>query len=239
MIEKLKKWMQESRSIVFFGGAGVSTESQIPDFRSDDGLYQAQSEFSYRPEEMLSHDFLINHADVFFTYYHSYILHPKAQPNPAHEALAEWERKGNLSGVITQNIDGLHQLAGSQNVMELHGSVHENYCVDCKASYPLAFMVQADGIPICPKCGGMVRPDVVLYGEALNQDVTEAAVQAIRHADLLIIGGTSLVVYPAAGLLRYYKGKRLVLINKEPTRMDKKADLIFREPIGEVLKQTL
>jgi len=239
MIEKLKKWMQESQSMVFFGGAGVSTESQIPDFRSDDGLYQAQSEFSYRPEEMLSHDFLINHADVFFKYYHSYILHPKAQPNPAHEALAEWEKKGNLSGVITQNIDGLHQLAGSQNVMELHGSVHQNYCVDCKASYSLAFMVEAEGIPTCPKCGGMVRPDVVLYGEALNQDVTEAAVQAIRQADLLIIGGTSLVVYPAAGLLRYYKGKRLVLINKEPTRMDKKADLIFREPIGEVLKQTL
>ena len=239
MIEKLKKWMQESQSMVFFGGAGVSTESQIPDFRSDDGLYQAQSEFSYRPEEMLSHDFLINHADVFFKYYHSYILHPNAQPNPAHEALAEWEKKGNLSGVITQNIDGLHQLAGSQNVMELHGSVHQNYCVDCKASYSLAFMVEAEGIPTCPKCGGMVRPDVVLYGEALNQAVTEAAVEAIRQADLLIIGGTSLVVYPAAGLLRYYKGERLVLINKEPTRMDKKADLIFREPIGEVLKQTL
>jgi len=231
--------MEESRSIVFFGGAGVSTESQIPDFRSEDGLYQAQSEFSYRPEEMLSHEFLVNHPDVFFKYYHSYILHPQARPNPAHEALAEWEKKGNLSGVITQNIDGLHQLAGSQNVMELHGSVHQNYCVSCGTTYPLSFMVEEEGIPKCPKCGGMVRPDVVLYGEALKQTVTDAAVQAIRQADLLIVGGTSLVVYPAAGLLRYFRGKRLVLINKEPTRMDKRADLIFREPIGEVLKQTL
>lgn len=239
MIEKLRIWMEESQSMVFFGGAGVSTESQIPDFRSEDGLYQAQSEFSYRPEDMLSHDFLMNHPDVFFKYYHDYILHPNAQPNPAHEALAEWEKKGNLAGVITQNIDGLHQLAGSKNVMELHGSVHQNYCVGCGASYPLSFMIEAQGVPACPKCGGMVRPDVVLYGEALNQSVTKAAVQAISQADLLIVGGTSLVVYPAAGLLRYFKGKHLVLINKEATRMDRKADLIFRDPIGEVLKQTL
>lgn len=239
MENKLKRWMEESQSIVFFGGAGVSTESQIPDFRSADGLYQAESEFSHRPEEMLSHDFLMNHTETFFRYYQSYILHPQAQPNPAHCALAQWEERGKLTGVITQNIDGLHQAAGSKQVMELHGSVHQNYCVRCGATYPLSFMVAAEGIPHCTKCGAMVRPDVTLYGESLNQEVMQAAVDAIRESDLLIVGGTSLVVYPAAGLLRYFSGERLVLINKEATPFDHKAQLIFRESIGKVLEETL
>lgn len=239
MRNQLKTWMKESRSIVFFGGAGVSTESQIPDFRSSDGLYQAESEFSHRPEEMLSHDFLMNQPETFFRYYRSYILHPEAMPNPAHCALAEWEKRGNLTAVITQNIDGLHQAAGSKRVMELHGSVHQNYCVGCGESYPLNFVVESDGIPRCTKCGAMVRPDVTLYGEGLNQEVTQAAVEAIRGADLLIVGGTSLVVYPAAGLLRYFSGNRLVLINKEATPYDHKAQLIVRESIGKVLKETL
>ncbi len=239
MRNQLKTWMKESRSIVFFGGAGVSTESQIPDFRSADGLYQAESEFSHRPEEMLSHDFLMNHTETFFRYYRAYILHPEALPNPAHCALYEWEARGNLAGVVTQNIDGLHQAAGSKRVMELHGSVHRNTCVGCGASYPLSFMVESEGIPRCTHCGAMVRPDVTLYGESLEQEVIGAAVEAIRGADLLIVGGTSLVVYPAAGLLRYFSGDRLVLINKEATPFDHKAQLIFREPIGKVLKETL
>lgn len=239
MENKLKRWMEESRSIVFFGGAGVSTESQIPDFRSPDGLYQAKSEFSYRPEEMLSHDFFMDRAEIFFRYYRGSILHPEAKPNAAHWALAEWEKRGNLSCIITQNIDGLHQAAGSKHVMELHGSVLRNYCMGCKATYSLSFMVESKGIPRCTKCGATIRPDVTLYGEGLDAQVTQAAVEAIREADLLIIGGTSLVVYPAAGLIRYFRGDRLVLINKEATPMDDKAQLIIRESIGKVLKETL
>jgi NAD-dependent deacetylase len=239
MKDHLKIWMKESRSIVFFGGAGVSTESQIPDFRSADGLYQAKSEFDYRPEEMLSHDFFVNEPETFFRYYRGFILHPEAKPNAAHCALAEWEKLGNLAGVITQNIDGLHQAAGSKNVMELHGSVHRNYCVGCGATYPLSFMVESEGISRCTKCGDIVRPDVTLYGEGLDADVTQAAIEVIGRADMLIVGGTSLVVYPAAGLLRYFQGNRLVLINKEATPFDGKAQLIIRESIGKVLKETL
>ncbi|BES64207.1 NAD-dependent protein deacylase [Gottschalkiaceae bacterium SANA] len=239
MKNQLKIWMKESRSIVFFGGAGVSTESQIPDFRSADGLYQAKSEFNHRPEEMLSHDFFVNEPETFYRYYRGFILHPEAKPNAAHCALVEWEKMGNLAGIVTQNIDGLHQAAGSKNVMELHGSVHRNYCVGCGATYPLSFMVESEGISRCRKCGDIVRPDVTLYGEGLANKVTQAAIELIRRADMLIVGGTSLVVYPAAGLLRYFRGNRLVLINKEATPFDDKAQLIVRESIGKVLKETL
>jgi NAD-dependent deacetylase len=239
MIEKLKAWMEAARFMVFFGGAGVSTESAIPDFRSADGLYRAEDEFAHSPEYMLSHDCLINQPDLFYSYYKTQILHPEALPNPAHKALAEWERRGNLKGVITQNIDGLHQMAGSDHVVELHGSVLKNYCLACGKAYDVDFILGSDGIPTCSACGGMVRPDVVLYGEGLEEEKVTEAIRLISQADLLIVGGTSLVVYPAAGLLRYFTGDHLVLINKEATAMDDRADLIFRDPIGQVLKKTI
>ena len=232
-LEQLQKWIDESENIVFFGGAGVSTESGIPDFRSVDGLYNQQ--YAYPPETILSHTFFQKNPEEFYRFYHNKMLFPEARPNAAHLKLAELERAGKLKAVVTQNIDGLHQAAGSVNVYELHGSVHRNYCMKCHAFYDLDFMVKSQGVPRCPVCGGMIKPDVVLYEESLDQETIEAAVLAISRADMLIIGGTSLAVYPAAGLIRYYRGNRLTLINKSPTPYDKEADLVIAGPIGEIL----
>lgn len=230
--ERLQKMIDESSRIVFFGGAGVSTESGIPDFRSVDGLYHQH--YRYPPEVMLSHSFYRAHTAEFFDFYRDKMLYLDAQPNAAHRKLAELERAGKLSAVVTQNIDGLHQKAGSKTVYELHGSVLRNYCERCRKLYSAEYMRQTEGIPTC-SCGGVIKPDVVLYEEGLDQDTLYGAVGAIRKADMLIIGGTSLVVYPAAGLVDYYTGHRLVLINKSTTPMDANADLTIRGSIGEVL----
>ncbi|NLT96693.1 MAG: NAD-dependent protein deacylase [Christensenellaceae bacterium] len=229
--QSLQELVDKSRRIVFFGGAGVSTESGIPDFRSAGGLYGMK--YKYQPETMLSHSFFVTHPEEFFEFYRSKILYPDARPNKAHLKLAEMEKAGKLTAVVTQNIDGLHQMAGSQNVLELHGSVHRNYCMKCRAKYGLEFILHSTGVPRC-KCGGMVRPDVVLYEEPLDGDVMYRAAMAISKADLVIVGGTSLVVYPAAGLLSNYDGA-LVLINKSATPYDSRAQLVIREPIGETL----
>ena len=231
--QQLQDWISESSSIVFFGGAGVSTESGIPDFRSVDGLYNQQ--YKYPPETILSHTFFQQNPEEFYRFYHNKMLFPNARPNAAHRKLAELEGAGKLRAVVTQNIDGLHQAAGSVNVYELHGSVHRNHCMKCRQFYDLDFMMKSDGVPRCPVCGGTIKPDVVLYEEALDQETIEGAVLAISRADMLIIGGTSLSVYPAAGLIRYYRGNRLTLINKSPTPYDKEADLVINRPIGEVL----
>lgn len=236
-IQKLNELIQGSDSVVFFGGAGVSTESGIPDFRSVDGLYHQK--YDYPPETILSHTFYNEHPKEFFRFYYEKILLPgrAARPNKAHRKLAEWEQQGKLKAVITQNIDGLHQAAGSRNVLELHGSVLRNYCEDCGAFYDVDFMLKecgAGSIPVCPKCGGRVKPDVVLYEEGLNSEILNRSVEAILHADVLIIGGTSLVVYPAAGLIDYYRGNKLVLVNKSATSRDAEADLVISAPIGEV-----
>ena len=231
--KQLQDWISESRRIVFFGGAGVSTESGIPDFRSVDGLYNQQ--YRYPPETILSHTFFEKNPEEFYRFYRNKMLFPDAKPNAAHRKLAELEAAGKLDAVVTQNIDGLHQAAGSVNVYELHGSVHRNYCMKCRAFYDLDFMVKSQGVPRCPVCGGIIKPDVVLYEEALDQETMEAAVLAISRADMLIIGGTSLAVYPAAGLVRYYRGNKLTLINKSPTPYDMEADLVINRPIGEVL----
>ena len=230
---QLQKWIDESDNIVFFGGAGVSTESGIPDFRSVDGLYNQQ--YAYPPETILSHTFFEKNPEEFYRFYHNKMLFPNAKPNAAHLKLAELERAGKLKAVVTQNIDGLHQAAGSVNVYELHGSVHRNYCMKCHQFYDLDFMIKSEGVPHCPVCGGMIKPDVVLYEESLDQETIEAAVLAISRADMLIIGGTSLAVYPAAGLVRYYRGNKLTLINKSPTPYDKEANLVIAGPIGEIL----
>ena len=232
-LEQLQKWIDESENIVFFGGAGVSTESGIPDFRSVDGLYNQQ--YQYPPETILSHTFFQKNPEEFYRFYHNKMLFPNAKPNAAHLKLAELERAGKLKAVVTQNIDGLHQAAGSVNVYELHGSVHRNYCMKCRQFYDLDFMMKQEGVPRCPVCGGIIKPDVVLYEESLDQETIEAAVLAISRADMLIIGGTSLAVYPAAGLVRYYRGNKLTLINKSPTPYDKEADLVIAGPIGEIL----
>lgn len=232
-LEQLQKWIDESENIVFFGGAGVSTESGIPDFRSVDGLYNQQ--YQYPPETILSHTFFQKNPEEFYRFYHNKMLFPNAKPNAAHLKLAELERAGKLKAVVTQNIDGLHQAAGSVNVYELHGSVHRNYCMKCRQFYDLDFMMKQEGVPRCPVCGGIIKPDVVLYEESLDQETIEAAVLAISRADMLIIGGTSLAVYPAAGLIRYYRGNKLTLINKSPTPYDKEADLVIAGPIGEIL----
>ena len=236
-IRKLQDWIDESQNIVFFGGAGVSTESGIPDFRSTDGLYHQQ--YDYPPETILSHTFFEKNPAEFYRFYRDKMIVQGAKPNAAHLKLAELERAGKLKAVVTQNIDGLHQAAGSKVVYELHGSTLRNYCTRCRKKYPLSFITESTGVPPCtePNCGGIVRPDVVLYEEGLDQDVIEGAVAAIRRADMLIIGGTSLVVYPAAGLINYYAGKKLVLINKSPTGMDYRADLAISAPIGEVFSQ--
>lgn len=215
-LDTLKQWVAESQRIVFFGGAGVSTESGIPDFRSADGLYYQK--YDDPPETILSHTYFVNHPEGFYRFYRDKMLYLDAKPNSAHQKLAQWEREGKLLAVVTQNIDGLHQAAGSRRVYELHGSVHRNYCQLCGKEYDGAFMRQSKGIPRC-QCGGLIKPDVVLYEEALNQDVLEGAVSAIGRADLLMVAGTSLAVYPAAGLINYYTGNRLVLINRTPPPM--------------------
>lgn len=239
MDEKLKKIIDESQNIVFFGGAGVSTESNIPDFRSESGLYHAQQKYGHSPEEMLSRTFYMNHTQLFYQYYKENLIYPDAEPNDAHKALAKLEEMGKLKAVVTQNIDGLHQKAGSKQVYELHGSVLRNYCERCGKFHDLDYIVDEancdSGIPKC-ECGGIVKPDVVLYEEMLDDNCINGAVDAISKADTLIIGGTSLVVYPAAGLIRYFRGKNLVLINKSKTSYDDKADLVIYDAIGKVMK---
>ena len=231
-IEKLQKIIDEHDNIVFFGGAGVSTESGIPDFRSQDGLYNQQ--YDYPPETILSHTFFMKKPEEFYRFYHNKMLVEGAQPNAAHLKLAELEKAGKLKAVITQNIDNLHQMAGSKNVLELHGSVYRNYCMKCGRFYDFRYMVDSQGVPKC-ECGGMIKPDVVLYEEGLDQQVIAKSIQAIMDAQVLIIGGTSLAVYPAAGLIDYFRGDSLVVINKAPTPRDSAADLLIKEPIGQVM----
>lgn len=231
-IEKLQKIIDESSNIVFFGGAGVSTESGLKDFRSADGLYAQK--FKYPPETMLSRSFFDAHTDEFYAFYKGKLLAQGIKPNAAHYKLAELEKAGKLSAVITQNIDGLHQAAGSENVIELHGSVHRNYCMDCGKFYDAQYMTQSDGVPMCT-CGGVIKPDVVMYEEALDDAVMQSATRHIAAADVLIVGGTSLVVYPAAGLVNYFDSGKIVLINKDATMFDGTANLIINEPIGQTL----
>ena len=234
-LETLKKWIDNSDNIVFFGGAGVSTESGIPDFRSVDGLYNQQ--YDYPPETILSHTFFRRNTEEFYRFYRAKMLALDAKPNAAHKKLAQWEQEGKLKAVVTQNIDGLHQAAGSKMVYELHGSVHRNYCQKCGAFYDARYMLESKGIPKCEKCGGIIKPDVVLYEEGLDDATMRGAIRAISHADVLIIGGTSLTVYPAAGLIDYYNGNKLALINKSVTPMDSRADLLVQGPIGEIFSQ--
>ena len=230
--ETLKKWLAESKNIVFFGGAGVSTESNIPDFRSTDGLYNQQ--YAYPPETILSHTFYMRKTEEFYRFYRNKMLFPDAEPNRAHKALAKLEAEGRLKAVVTQNIDGLHQKAGSKEVMELHGSVLRNFCQRCGKFHGIEAILHSDGVPKC-ECGGTIKPDVVLYEEGLDQHTIQRSVYHISNADVLIIGGTSLTVYPAAGLIDYYNGNKLVLINKSVTAMDSRADLVISGPIGEIL----
>lgn len=234
MSDLLRQWVRESHRIVFFGGAGVSTESGIPDFRGVDGLYRQK--YAYPPEMILSHSFFASRPEEFFRFYRDKILITDAKPNPAHEKLAQWEAEGRLQAVITQNIDGLHQKAGSKKVYELHGSIHRNYCTRCGKFYTAEEIAQTTGVPRC-ECGGVIKPDVVLYGESLDEGIMRAAISALSTADLLIIGGTSLSVYPAAGLVDVYTGNRLVLVNKTPTPRDDRADLVVHEPIGRLFAQ--
>ena len=236
---ELKKLIDESDSIVFFGGAGVSTESNIPDFRSENGIYNAVNQYGYPPETMLSHSFFISHPDIFFDYLRKNLIYPDAKPNNAHIGLAKLEEMGKLKAVITQNIDNLHQMAGSKNVYELHGTLYKNYCTKCGKNFDVDYVMNSSGIPRCDKCGGIVRPDVVLYEEGLDGTTIYKSVDAIEKADVLIVGGTSLNVYPAAGLIDYYRGNKLVLINKSVTSYDRRANLIIRENIGEVFKEVL
>ncbi|MFZ1412286.1 MAG: NAD-dependent protein deacylase [Micropruina sp.] len=235
MGSELQRIIDNSRRIVFFGGAGVSTESGIPDFRSGDGLYSRAARTMIAPERILSRSFFVDHTGDFYDCYRSHLLYPDARPNPAHRALATWERAGKLSAVITQNIDGLHQAAGSQRVLELHGSVHRNSCQDCGKAFGLDAVLSAHGIPRCDSCQGVIKPDVVLFEEALDEWVIDETVAELAAADTLIIGGTSLVVYPAAGLIQAFGGDNLVLINREPTGFDHLATLCINEPIGETL----
>ncbi len=235
-IEKLKEWIAQCENIVFFGGAGVSTESSIPDFRSTDGLYY--QEYAYPPETILSHSFYRKNAEEFYRFYHKKMLYPDAQPNDAHKALAKLEQMGKLRAVITQNIDGLHQKAGSKEVLELHGSILRNYCEGCGKFYGLDTIMEAEGIPRC-SCGSMIKPDVVLYEEGLDQDILNRSVNHIRNSDMLIVGGTSLTVYPAAGLIDYYTGNKLVVINRTPTPKDAYADLLIADQIGRVFREIM
>ena len=233
-ISALQEIIDESKNIVFFGGAGVSTESGIPDFRSEDGLYHEK--YSYPPERIISHSFFLTNPEVFYRFYKEKMLCLDAEPNAAHRKLAELEQAGKLKAVVTQNIDGLHQKAGSKIVYELHGSIHRNYCLRCHKFYPAEFIKASEGIPYC-SCGGVIKPDVVLYEESLDSKTIEDAVTAIAHADTLIIGGTSLVVYPAAGFIDYFRGKHLVLINKAETGRAVRAELSIQAPIGEILAE--
>ena len=237
MINELKRIISESESIVFFGGAGVSTESGIPDFRGSDGLYEREDESGYSPEELLNERCLRLRPRAFFDYYRSNMIYENAEPNEAHRYLAELERQGKLSAIVTQNIDGLHQKAGSKNVIEIHGSVHRNYCVKCGKTYTLSHILDSSDIPTC-ECGGIVRPDVVLYSEGLGSAFFEAE-EAIYNADTLIVGGTSLTVHPACTLLDSFEGEHLIIINQTPTPYDGYAELIIREPIGEVFEELM
>ena len=234
-IRELQKMIDDHDNIVFFGGAGVSTESGIPDFRSVDGLYNQK--YDYPPETMLSHSFFVSHTEEFFRFYKDKVLALDAKPNAAHYKLAEMEAAGKLKAVVTQNIDGLHQAAGSKTVFELHGSVHRNYCTRCGKFFDARYVADSDKAPYCDECGGLVKPDVVLYEEGLDSRTISGAIDAIRNADVIIVGGTSLVVYPAAGLLDYFGGDKVVLINKGSTDRDRMADLVIKEPIGEVLSK--
>ena len=231
-IEQLREAVQKAKTIVFFGGAGVSTESGIPDFRSVDGLYNQK--YDYPPETILSHTFFVRHPEEFYRFYHDKLLSHDAQPNAAHKKLAEWEQQGKLNAVITQNIDGLHQAAGSKKVLELHGSVLRNHCMQCNRFYDVSAVKAAKCVPYCEHCGGIIKPDVVLYEESLDNDVMDESIRCIREADMMIIGGTSLAVYPAAGLIHYFKGDTLALVNRDPTPMDARADLVLHEKIGRV-----
>ena len=233
MVPKLEELIRDSSNIVFFGGAGVSTESGIPDFRSVDGLYHQK--FDYPPEVMLSHSFFLRHTEEFYRFYREKLIVHGAKPNAAHLRLAALEREGKLKAVVTQNIDGLHQAAGSRRVYELHGSTLRNYCMKCGKFYDVDFIDKSEGVPRCTECGGIVKPDVVLYEEGLDPATLEGAVRAIQGADLLIVGGTSLAVYPAAGLLQYFRGRNLVVINKQPTPADHMASLVLNMPIGRAL----
>jgi len=239
MYEELKQIIAQSQNIVFFGGAGVSTESGIPDFRSEKGLYKAKEKYNYSPEEMLSKSFFINKPELFYDYYKENLIHKEAKPNFCHIALAKLEQIGKLKAIVTQNIDNLHQLAGSKNVFELHGTVYKNYCTRCNEKFDVDFILNSQSIPKCNVCDATVRPDVVLYEEALQDKVVMGAIKAISEADTLIVGGTSLVVYPAAGLVEYFRGKNLILINKAKTAYDNKANLVINDPIGEVFKEVL
>ena len=238
-IKKLSEIIKNSNNIVFFGGAGVSTESGIPDFRSANGLWSEKLKINLTPEQLVSHTMFIKYPEEFFKFYKEKLIYPNAKPNAAHIALAKLEKMGKLKAIVTQNIDGLHQLAGSKNVYELHGSVLRNYCVNCHAFYDEKFILESKGIPTCTKCGGIVKPDVVLYEEGLDNDIINGAVRAISQADTLIIGGTSLVVYPAAGLIDYFRGKNLILINKSSTSADNKANLAIHDAIGKVLEEVI
>ncbi len=238
-IEKLKTIINKSDNIVFFGGAGVSTESNIPDFRSAAGLYTASNNSKYPPEYMLSHTCFKKDTEDFFEFYKTKMIYAEARPNLAHISLAKLERIGKLKAIITQNIDGLHQMAGSKNVLELHGSVHRNYCTKCNKYFPLDYVIETSSIPICDECNGVVKPDVVLYEESLDMDVLNKSIEYIQNADVLIIGGTSLTVYPAASLIEYYRGNKLVLINKSETQYNSSALLTFNDSIGEVLGKVI
>lgn len=237
-IEKLQEIIYASDNIVFFGGAGVSTESGIPDFRSESGIFKSLKKYGDTPERLVSHSYYLEHTDKFFSYYKDCLIFPEAKPNSAHYTLARLEKEGKLKVIITQNIDGLHQKAGSKNVLELHGSVYRNYCEICKKEYNLDFILESEGIPHCT-CGGIIKPDVVLYEEALDMNILNKSAKYIMSADTLIVGGTSLVVYPAAGLINYFKGKNLVLINKSKTDYDLLASLVINEAIGETLNKII
>lgn len=237
-IEKLQEIIDASDNIVFFGGAGVSTESGIPDFRSESGIFKSLEKYGDTPERLVSHSYYLEHTDKFFRYYKDCLIFPEVEPNPAHYTLARLEKEGKLKAIITQNIDGLHQKAGSKNVLELHGSVYRNYCEICKKEYDLNFILESEGIPHCT-CGGIIKPDVILYEEALDMNILNKSVEYIMSADTLIVGGTSLVVYPAAGLINYFKGKNLVLINKNQTDYDNLATLVINEAIGETLAKII
>lgn len=238
-IEKLAEILKGSNNIVFFGGAGMSTESGIPDFRSANGLYSEKLNINFTPEQLVSHSFYVKYPKEFFNFYKEKLIYPNAKPNAGHNALAKLEKMGKLKAIVTQNIDGLHQAAGSKNVYELHGSVLRNYCTKCNAFYDEKFILDSKDIPTCPKCGGIVKPDVILYEEGLDEATIQGAIMAISQADTLIIGGTSLVVYPAAGLIDYFRGRNLVLINKSTTPADSKANLVIHDSIGKVLSKAV
>ncbi|NLK29077.1 MAG: NAD-dependent protein deacylase [Clostridiales bacterium] len=233
-VTTLKKWISESNNIVFFGGAGVSTESGIPDFRSVDGLYNMK--YKYPPETIISHTFFMKKTGQFYKFYRDKMIYTDAKPNITHMKLAQLEKEGKIKGVITQNIDGLHQMAGSSNVLELHGSIHRNYCMKCGSFYDLSYIMQQEGIPRC-NCGGIIKPDVVLYEEGLDSNILREAIKLITHAEILLIGGTSLLVYPAAGLIQYYHGSKMVLINKTVTPYDKEVDLFIQAGLGDIFSK--